>query len=88
MSSTYLDIRAMRAFVLTVETGSVTEASRRMGRTQSAITQQIQKLEQLIGKPLFDDTRRTLELTEAGTIFLSHAKQILRQQDECMAQLA
>jgi DNA-binding transcriptional LysR family regulator len=59
-----------------------------MGRTQSAITQQIQKLEQLIGKPLFDDTRRTLELTEAGTIFLSHAKQILRQQDECMAQLA
>jgi len=88
MSSTYLDIRAMRAFVLTVETGSVTEASRRMGRTQSAITQQIQKLEQLIGKPLFDDTRRILELTEAGTIFLSHAKQILRQQDECMAQLA
>lgn len=78
----------MRAFVLTVETGSVTEASRRMGRTQSAVTQQLQKLEQLIGKPLLDHTRRTLELTEAGTIFLSHAKQILRQQDECLAQLA
>jgi hypothetical protein len=58
MSSTIL-IYAPCAFVLTVETGSVTEASRRMGRTQSAITQQIQKLEQLIGKPLFDDTRRT-----------------------------
>lgn len=87
MSSIYLDIRALRAFVLTVDTGSVTEASRRMGRTQSAITQQIQKLEQLVQKKLFDDTRRFGELTEFGTILLSHARQILRQHDECVADL-
>lgn len=88
MSSTYLDIRSLRAFVLTVETGSLTEASRRMGRTQSAITQQIQKLEQTIGRSLFDDTRRTLELSEAGTVFLSHARQILSSHDECLGRFA
>lgn len=88
MSSTYLDIRSLRAFVLTVETGSLTEASRRMGRTQSAVTQQIQKLEQIIGRPLFDDTRRALELSETGTVFLSHARQILSSHDECLARFA
>lgn len=87
MSSTYLDIRALRAFVLTVDTGSVTEASRRMGRTQSAVTQQIQKLEQMIDRPIFHDTRRMPDLTEAGTILLSHAKLILRQHDQCVAEL-
>ncbi|WP_448952483.1 LysR substrate-binding domain-containing protein [Labrys neptuniae] len=88
MSSTYLDIRSLRAFVLTVETGSLTEASRRMGRTQSAVTQQIQKLEQIIGRPLFDDTRRMLELSEAGTVLLSHARRILSNHDECLARFA
>lgn len=88
MSSTYLDIRSLRAFVLTVETGSLTEASRRLGRTQSAVTQQIQKLEQIIGRALFDDTRRALELSETGTIFLSHARQILASHDECLARFA
>ncbi|MEW6642701.1 MAG: LysR family transcriptional regulator [Pseudomonadota bacterium] len=87
MPPTYLDIRSLRAFLLTVDTGSVTEASRRMGRTQSAITQQIQKLEEILDAKLFDDTRRTLELTETGTILLSHARQILRQHDACVAQL-
>lgn len=86
--SIYLDIRALRAFVLTIETGSATEAARRMGRTQSAVTQQIQKLELLLDKKLFHDTRRGTELTEHGTILLSHARQILAQHDECVGALS
>lgn len=87
MSSFYLDIRALRAFVLTVETGSLTEASRRIGRTQSAVTQQIQKLEQLFDQKAFEEDRRGLMLTEFGTILLSHARQILQKHDDCVRQL-
>jgi len=50
----HLDIRSLRAFVSVVDTGSVTEAARRLCRTQPAITLQIRRLEEQIDKPVFE----------------------------------
>ena len=47
-----LDIRMLRSLMSVVETGSITETARRLGRTQPAITLQLQRLEELTGKAI------------------------------------
>lgn len=69
------DIITLQCFLAVAETQSFTRAAQRVGRTQSAISQQIAKLEHLIEKPLI--TRgRDLALTPDGEIFLGYAKRI------------
>jgi DNA-binding transcriptional LysR family regulator len=50
MSSFTLDVRVLRSFASVVETGSITETARRLGRTQPAITLQMKRLEDLTGR--------------------------------------
>src|SRR5262245_26793717 len=50
-----LDIALLRTFVAIVDTGGLTSAGRRVGRTQPAITHQIKRLEDSIGRTLFDE---------------------------------
>lgn len=83
-----LDIRMLRSLISVVETGSITETARRLGRTQPAITLQLQRLEELTGKQLFEHAGRRLMLTEDGTTVLTYAKSILRLHDELISQLA
>ncbi|WP_022719839.1 LysR substrate-binding domain-containing protein [Rhodopseudomonas sp. B29] len=83
-----LDIRMLRSLISVVETGSITETARRLGRTQPAITLQLQRLEELAGKQLFSHGGRRVTLTEHGTTVLLYAKSILRLHDELIAQLA
>lgn len=88
MSSFTLDVRVLRSFVSVVETGSVTETARRLGRTQPAITLQMKRLEDLTGKTLFrEDSRRPL-LTDEGDMLLSYAKSILKLHDELLSRLS
>jgi len=88
MSSFTLDVRVLRSFVSVVETGSVTETARRLGRTQPAITLQMKRLEDLTGKALFrEDSRRPL-LTDEGDMVLSYAKSILKMHDELLSRLS
>ena len=47
-----LDIRMLRSLISVVDTGSITETARRLGRTQPAISLQIQRLEDITGKVL------------------------------------
>ena len=47
-----IDTIALQCFIVVAETGSFTKAAERVGRTQSAISQQINKLEIMLGKPL------------------------------------
>jgi DNA-binding transcriptional LysR family regulator len=83
-----LDVRVLRSFVSVVETGSITETARRLGRTQPAITLQMKRLEDALGKPLFrPDTRRPL-LTDDGDMVLNYAKSILKLHDELLARLS
>jgi DNA-binding transcriptional LysR family regulator len=77
-----LDIALLRTFVAIVDTGGLTSAGRRVGRTQPAITHQIRRLEDLIGRTLFDDNRRKLSLTRDGEVLLEFARAMLRLSDE------
>lgn len=83
-----LDIRMLRSLISVVETGSVTEAARLLGRTQPAITLQLQRLEDLTGRELISYDNRRLVLSDHGTLVLSYAKSILRLHDELLGRLA
>lgn len=78
-----IDTVTLQCFIAVAETGSFTKAAERVGRTQSAISQQMTKLENLLGKPLL--TRgKTFALTPEGDIFLGYARQIFALHREAM----
>jgi DNA-binding transcriptional LysR family regulator len=81
------DIALLRTFVAIVDTGGLTSAGRRVGRTQPAISQQIDRLEQIIGRTLFTD-RRKLDLTRDGDVMLAFARAMLRLNDEARGRFA
>jgi DNA-binding transcriptional LysR family regulator len=83
-----LDVRMLRSFVSVVETGSVTETARRLGRTQPAISLQLNRLEELAGKTLLRHEGRGMVLTNEGDIVFSYARSILRLHDELLSRLA
>lgn len=82
-----LDIDVLRSFVTIAETGGFTRAGDQLGRTQSAISLQIKRLEEIIGQPVFERSSRSLSLTGSGERLLSHARQILRLNDAALADL-
>ena len=67
----------LRAFVAVKETGGFTRAGKRLNLTQSAISHQIRRLEEQVGRQLLQRTTRRLTLTEDGEELLRHAEQIL-----------
>jgi DNA-binding transcriptional LysR family regulator len=83
-----LDIRMLRSLVSVVDTGSITETARRFGRTQPAISLQIQRLEEITGKVLFRNESRRMHLTSDGDMVLAYAKSILRLHDELLSRLS
>jgi DNA-binding transcriptional LysR family regulator len=82
-----LDIRMLRSLISVVETGNITETARLLGRTQPAITLQLQRLEDLIGRSLITYENRRIILSEDGALVLSYAKSILRMHDELLSRL-
>jgi len=77
------DSITLQCFIAVSETGSFTRAAERVSRTQSAVSQQIARLEQLLGKPLLV-RGRSLALTPEGEIFLGYARRIFALQREAM----
>ncbi|TKT73368.1 LysR family transcriptional regulator [Afipia massiliensis] len=71
----------LRAFVAVCETGGFTRAAQRLHLTQSAVSHQIRRLEEQVGRQLLYRTTRKLTLTEDGEDFLRHAEQILQGQE-------
>jgi len=82
MTTGFFDIRGLRAFVAIVDSGSVTKAARLLGRTQPAITLQIQRLEETTNRQLFDRKQRRPQLTRDGEVLLGYARAILSMHDE------
>ncbi len=78
-----LDTITLRCFMAVAETGSFTKAAERVGRTQSAISQQINKLENMLNKSLLV-RGKTLYLTPEGEIFLGYARQIFALHREAI----
>lgn len=71
----------LRAFVAVKEAGGFTRAAQRLHLTQSAVSHQIRRLEEQIGRPLLCRTTRQLTLTEDGNDFLRYATQVLTSLD-------
>ncbi|RUR19212.1 LysR family transcriptional regulator [Legionella sp. km535] len=78
-----LDTVTLQCFLAVAETQSFTKAAIRVGRTQSAISQQIAKLENLIEKQLINRGRE-LSLTPDGELFLGYAKRIYELHRESL----
>lgn len=82
-----LDIDLLRSFVAIAETGVLGQAAARVGRTQSALSMQMQRLEGIVEQPLLHRTGRGMSLTAAGERLLSRAAELLRKHDETLAEL-
>lgn len=83
-----LEIPLLRTLVAIVETGGLTSAGRKVGRTQPAISNQIARLEARVGRKLFVSGRRRLALTRSGEMLLDYARKLLALNDEALARLA
>lgn len=77
-----IDIALLRAFVCVAETGGMTSAGRLLHLTQAAISQQIKRLETLLGTALFDRRQKKMRLTADGERLLAPAKRMLAMNDE------
>lgn len=75
-------------FVAVAETGSISEAARRLQLAKSVVSERLSGLEASLGARLMHRTTRKLALTEDGTAFLDRATRILRDIDEAATELA
>jgi len=81
-----LDLDLLRTFVAVADLNTFAAAAAAVCRTQSAVSQQMQRLEQLVGKELFARHGRNKLLTDHGIQLLGYARKILRFNDEaCMS---
>ena len=79
-----MNLNQIKYFVAAAETHSFTKAAAQYYISQTAVTQQIQSLEEILGVELFDRTTRPISLTPAGKIFLIDAKAILERINHSM----
>ncbi len=84
MKATF-DTESLRAIVAGADLGSFARAAVQLGRSQSAISMQLKKLEQQAGTPLFTRQGRGLAPTEAGDALIAYARQIIALNDEAAA---
>jgi DNA-binding transcriptional LysR family regulator len=61
-----LELSLLRTFLEAIDAGGVMRAASRVGRTRSAVSLQMRRLENRVGRPLFQKVGRRLELTPAG----------------------
>lgn len=87
MDLTNLDMDVLRTLAVAMELGSFARAAERLGRTQSAISLQMRRLETQIGQTLFRKQGRGVALTEAGDVALGYARRILELNDDAVSAL-
>ena len=85
---TELELRHLRAFVAVVETGGHTRAARSLGVSQSTVSETLISLERALGTELFRKGAKGVALTRSGEALLPHARRVLAQTSELVAQLA
>ncbi|HGG04241.1 MAG TPA: LysR family transcriptional regulator [Aliiroseovarius sp.] len=82
-----LDVTTLRSFVAVAQSGGVTRAAGFLNLTQSAVSMQLKRLEDLLGVSLLDRRNRTVALTPAGEQFLVYARRMVDLNDEAFAKL-
>lgn len=79
-----LPTNLLRSFVAIVDTGSMLNAAEQVFVTQSALSLQIKRLEELVQRTLFLREGRRLSLTPAGELLLDYARRVLDLHDEAV----
>ncbi|WP_163847245.1 LysR family transcriptional regulator [Pseudooceanicola aestuarii] len=82
-----LDMTALRSFVAVADHGGVTKAAGMLNFTQSAVSMQLKRLEEMLGLSLFDRTGRRIALTPSGEQLLGYARRMVEMNDEAMTRL-
>jgi len=80
-----LDLDVMRTFVAIAETGSFTTAANAVFRTPSAVSMQIKKLEDILGRTVFARDARSVSLTTDGEMLLGYARRMLAINREAVS---
>jgi DNA-binding transcriptional LysR family regulator len=79
-----VSLSQIRYFVAVAEEGNVGRAALRLHVAQPPLSRQIRALEDEIGTPLFERTRRGMTLLPPGRVFLSHARELLAAVDRAV----
>jgi len=79
-----MDHRYLRYFIAVAEELNFTRAAERLHTVQPSLSQQIRRLEEIVGTPLFYRKKHRLQLTEAGRIFLQEPRTILQSTDRAI----
>ncbi|KPF73869.1 MAG: LysR family transcriptional regulator [Blastomonas sp.] len=79
------DLKLLQAFVTVADAGSFTAAAHRLNSTQSTVSQQIGRLDDVVRRALFDRGARPVKLTPAGEQLIGYARRILALQREALA---
>jgi DNA-binding transcriptional LysR family regulator len=87
MTQSTLELELLRTFVAVADQASFGAAGQQLGRTQSSVTQHMQRLEQQVGVSLFHKQGRQKALTDAGRQLLRHARQMLALNDDILDRL-
>ncbi len=80
-----IDLDLYRTFFVIAETSSFTKASELVGRTPSAVSMQIKKLETILGVAVFSREGRTVRMTPEGEALLGYARRILKLNEEAVS---
>jgi DNA-binding transcriptional LysR family regulator len=81
-----LELRHLRYFVAVADAGTFTRAAERLFVAQPTLSQQIRRLEQIVGTPLLRRRRDGVQLTAAGTVLLAAARDVLAAAGHAVAQ--
>lgn len=80
-----LDIDQLKTFIAIVDMGSFTRAAQEVNKTQSAVSMQMRRLEERVGKTLFEKDGRINRLTGEGERLLAYARRLVRLNNETLA---
>jgi DNA-binding transcriptional LysR family regulator len=80
-----LDLAVLRTLIAAVESGTFAAAARRVGRSESAVSLQLKRLEEQIGEPVFVRSGKQMTLTGAGARLVEYARRLLDLNDEALS---
>lgn len=83
-----LQIEYLRTFITLAEVKGFTKTGQQINKSQSAVSMQIKRLEEEVGKKLFERVGRTAILTGDGRVLLKHAVRIVKEHDEAVRALS
>jgi DNA-binding transcriptional LysR family regulator len=83
-----LDTDQLRSFLAIVDTGSFTRAAERVHKTQSAVSMHVRRLEERLGRALFDKQGRGVRLSEDGEKLVDYARRMLQIEASAVAAIS